>query len=252
MEEMTALNPSLLRAVTPPDTSFDLHLPAGTASLFEAAIARVPEAKRTAWRYHRLQPGETLAAVARQFRVTPADLADVNQLKESDALDGVEALVVPTAPVAIPNTRTLMYTARKGDTLVTIADRFGVSLDQLRRWNKLTGSKVEPGKRLHVGDAANVPHASRSRRGLAATKAAASGEKARESGSAKGHASKKTHSSSSQNGSSSSTRQGASTTVKRHATSTKPATGAANSRSAGVAKHRDGKSSTKKKVPTTK
>jgi membrane-bound lytic murein transglycosylase D len=41
---------------------------------------------------------------------------------------------------------------RKGDTLVTIADRFGVSLSQLRRWNKMTGIKVEPGSRLHVAE----------------------------------------------------------------------------------------------------
>jgi len=252
MEEMTALNPSLLRAVTPPDTSFDLHLPAGTASMFEAAIARVPEAKRTAWRYHRLQPGETLAVVAHQFRVTPADLADVNQLKESDALEGVEALVVPTAPVTIASTRTQMYTVRKGDTLVTIADRFGVSLEQLRRWNKLTGSKVEPGKRLHVGDAANVPHASRTRRGSAATKSAGPGEKARETSSAKGHTTKSKLSSSSQNESAPSTKQGAGTTGKHHATSTKPATGAKNSKRSDVVKRSDVKPSKKKNIPATK
>jgi membrane-bound lytic murein transglycosylase D len=48
---------------------------------------------------------------------------------------------------------TLLYTTRRGDTLVSIADRFGVSLDQLRRWNKISaGIKVEPGRRLHVAE----------------------------------------------------------------------------------------------------
>ncbi len=50
---------------------------------------------------------------------------------------GIEALVVPVAPVAARRSHTLLYTARRGDTLVSIADRFGVSLDQLRRWNKI-------------------------------------------------------------------------------------------------------------------
>ncbi len=56
MDELMALNPSLLRLVTPPDTSFDLHLPAGTAAVFEQRIAAVPESKRNAWRYHRVTP----------------------------------------------------------------------------------------------------------------------------------------------------------------------------------------------------
>jgi len=56
-------------------------------------------------------------------------------------LQGVEALAIPLAPVAALSARMLLYTVRKGDTLVTIADRFGVSLTQLRRWNKITGIK---------------------------------------------------------------------------------------------------------------
>jgi membrane-bound lytic murein transglycosylase D len=54
---------------------------------------------------------------------------------------------------------------RKGETLVTIADRFGVSLSQLRRWNAITGIKVEPGRRLHVADPSTSSHtASRTHR----------------------------------------------------------------------------------------
>ena len=75
------------------------------------------------------------------------------------------------APVAAPS-RALLYTARKGDTLVTIADRFGVSLSQLRRWNKTTGIKVAPGSRLHVAETASASHGPRGqRRGGAATSA---------------------------------------------------------------------------------
>ena len=42
-DELMALNPSLLRFTTPPDTSFDLHLPAGSATLFEQRVAAIPE-----------------------------------------------------------------------------------------------------------------------------------------------------------------------------------------------------------------
>ncbi len=160
MDELMALNPSLLRFVTPPDTSFDLHLPAGTATMFDQRIAQIPEARRNAWRYHRVVPEDTLATVARAYRVTVSELAAANQLSETAALQGVEALVVPVSPSVAPSAHTLLYTTRKGDTLVTIADRFGVSLNQLRRWNKLTGIKVEPGRRLHVAEPATVRRAS--------------------------------------------------------------------------------------------
>jgi membrane-bound lytic murein transglycosylase D len=195
--ELMALNPSLLRMATPPDTSFDLHLPAGTATLFEQRVAAVPEGKRNAWRYHRVASEDTLASVAREYHVTVEDLAAANQLSSSDAVAGLEALVVPVAPSAAPSARTtVLYTARKGDTLVTIADRFGVPLNQLRRWNKISGIKVKPGQRLHVADSASAPRTAvrGNRRGAseasADTRKAAPAKDAEVKGAAR-HASKK-------------------------------------------------------------
>ena len=159
VDELTALNPSLLRMVTPPESPFDLHLPAGTATLYEQRIASVPEAKRTAWRYHRVGGDDTLASVAHQFHISEAELAGANELRPTDSLQGVQALAIPQAAVAAASTRMVLYTARRGDTLVTIADRFGVSLTQLRAWNKMTGVKVDPGKRLHVAEPAAASHA---------------------------------------------------------------------------------------------
>jgi membrane-bound lytic murein transglycosylase D len=159
VDELTALNPSLLRLVTPPDASFDLHLPGGTSALFEQRIALIPEGKRNAWRYHHVAPDDTLATVALKYRVTESALAAANHLRVRDGVEGIEALLVPTPPVAEPVTHPRLYTARKGDTLVTISDRFGVSLNQLRRWNKITGIKVQPGQRLYVADPATVPRA---------------------------------------------------------------------------------------------
>jgi membrane-bound lytic murein transglycosylase D len=157
VDELTALNPSLLRLVTPPDASFDLHLPGGMAAVFEQRIAAIPAEKRNAWRYHRVTPQDTLASVAREYHVTVDELASANQLQPGDGVQGVEALVVPTPPSAAHVARTLLYTVRKGETLVTIADRFGVSLTQLRRWNRISGIKVRPGQRLHVAGPSSAP-----------------------------------------------------------------------------------------------
>ncbi len=157
VDELKALNPSLLRMMTPPNASFDLHLPGGMAAVYEQRIALIPEAKRNAWRYHRLRSADTLASVARDYHVTESELAAANQLSTGDGIEGVEALAVPAAPVAEPAARTPLYTVRRGDTLVTIADRFGVSLTELRRWNRIPGIKVQPGQRLRVS-APNVAH----------------------------------------------------------------------------------------------
>jgi len=173
VEELMALNPSLLRLATPPDIAFDLHLPAGTASVFEKGIAGIPESKRISWRYHRVTADDTLASVARTYRVGVAELAAANQMRPDDSVSGMEALVVPVAPVSTPSLHTLVYTTRRGDTLVSIADRFGVSLDQLRRWNKIpTGIKVDPGRRLHVAEPASTQRSSGRRHNSASSRSA--------------------------------------------------------------------------------
>src|SRR5208283_1408532 len=105
VDEIEALNPSLLRVVTPPDVAFDLHLPAGTATLFAQRAALIPEAHRNSWRYHAVAEGDTLASVAQEYRVQVTELATANQLSQSDSVAGMEAVVVPVAPAAEPTTR---------------------------------------------------------------------------------------------------------------------------------------------------
>jgi membrane-bound lytic murein transglycosylase D len=174
VDEIEALNPSLLRMVTPPDASFDLHLPAATATLFEQRAALIPEARRNSWRYHPVVAGDTLASVAQEYRVPVTDLASANQLRPSDTIAGVEALAVPVPPAAEPLARTRLYTVRHGDTLVTIADRFGVSLSQLRRWNGIpSGTRVEPGRHLHVAEPVPVTRSSTHHRRTSAASARA-------------------------------------------------------------------------------
>jgi membrane-bound lytic murein transglycosylase D len=174
VDEIEALNPSLLRMVTPPEAPFDLHLPAGTATLFEQRATLIPETRRNSWRYHPVVAGDTLQSVAQEYRVPVAELASANQLSSTDSVTGIDALVVPVPPVAEPLTRTRLYIVRRGDTLVTIADRFGVSLSQLRRWNGIpSGIRVEPGRRLHVAEPAPVRASTTHRRRTSATGARA-------------------------------------------------------------------------------
>src|SRR5215471_6116513 len=80
--ELQDLNPSLLRLTTPRDHPFQLHLPFGSKDKFTAAIAAIPPDMRVWWRYHKVQPGDTLASIARIYRTTPMAIAQANHLED--------------------------------------------------------------------------------------------------------------------------------------------------------------------------
>ncbi|HEV2115842.1 MAG TPA: LysM peptidoglycan-binding domain-containing protein [Terriglobales bacterium] len=148
------LNPSLLRMTTPREGTFDLHLPAGTTEKYQAAIASIPRDKRVWWRYHNVTEGETLASVARQYHTTARAIAEAN------SLDGIELeagtkLIIPVAAgryvEAIAYSRRLTrYRVRRGDTLSSVADDFGVPVVRLRRWNPRVRGKLRPGMVLYL------------------------------------------------------------------------------------------------------
>jgi membrane-bound lytic murein transglycosylase D len=151
LAEVVALNPSLLRMTTPRDMPFDLHIPIGASELFASRIKQIPEDKRDTWRFHVVHDGETLDEIATAFHVHASDIAEENDLTASDGVDTSDELVVPIAAVrAVAHPRT--YKVQRGDTLVTVADRFGVTVEQLRRWNNLRSNSVRTGHSLRVSE----------------------------------------------------------------------------------------------------
>jgi len=188
------LNPSLLRWTTPKDGKpFDLHLPAGTEDKYEAAIAPIPADMRVWWRYHTVATGDTLASIARSYRTTPQAIAKTNGLEADAGLLPDTALVIPIMPgkhAASEDSlsfakRITRYKVRRGDTVQSVADNFGVPVKMVRRWNRLRGEslmgrhilyihlpvaprigeepqiarvKTKPGNHLHVGEHASLVH----------------------------------------------------------------------------------------------
>ena len=147
--EIVALNPSLLHMTTPRDTDFDLHLPMGTRDVFLKRIQGIPEDKRTSWRFHVVRPGESLDSLASAFHDRPSEIAAANDLTADASIDAGDELLIPVSSAfAMPHP--LHYLTRVGDTLVTIADRFNVSVEDLRRWNHLSSSTIKPHRTLDV------------------------------------------------------------------------------------------------------
>ena len=147
LEDLRLLNPSLLRSVTPNDPQFLLVLPKGPGQKFADNIQRVPIDKWTSWRLHSVEGGETLADVARHYRVTVPAIENANHLEAHATLPAGFLLSVPTAP---PVVKLVHYRVQKGDTLEGIAERFDVTVADIRRWNHISGAKAPRGARLRI------------------------------------------------------------------------------------------------------
>jgi membrane-bound lytic murein transglycosylase D len=160
VETLRSLNPSLLRLATPDDPSFELHLPVGTASRFSAEIADIPADKWVSWRRHRVEAGETLAAIGKKYHVTAAAIADANNLEHGAALDAGEKLIIPATQAQAEAKRRLVgYRVRRGDTLLGIADRYSVDPADVRQWNHLKSNHVYRGMVLRIYTLGGAPEA---------------------------------------------------------------------------------------------
>ncbi len=164
---LRALNPSLLRMITPDDPNFTLHLPQGTSAKFSAEIADIPADKWVSWRRHRVESGETLTSIAKKYRVTAVSISEANDLDRNEGLTAGEKLIIPAArPIEETKSRLVRYRVRKGDTLGGVADQFSVTSEDIRRWNGLKSAKVSRGMVLRIYTVGGAPevHTSASRK----------------------------------------------------------------------------------------
>jgi membrane-bound lytic murein transglycosylase D len=151
LPEIVGLNPSLLRMTTPGDRDFDLHLPVGTHDLYLTRIKQIPEDKRASWRFHVVRPGESLDAIASNLHARPSEIASANGIASTAVLETGDELVVPVT-VAAAVAHPLRYVTRAGDTLINVADRFNVSVSDLKQWNHLSSSVIGPHRTLDVSE----------------------------------------------------------------------------------------------------
>jgi membrane-bound lytic murein transglycosylase D len=155
VERLDELNPSLLRGTTPKDQRFELRLPEGTKQKYETAIAAIPKDKRVLWRYHKVDAGDTLASISRKYHTSERAIASANDLAGQEIMVDAKLVIPMSGPT--PNERTVAYSkrpthykVRKGDTVLSVADDFGVPPEKLRRWNRLKGNELRRGRLLVI------------------------------------------------------------------------------------------------------
>ena len=120
-------------------------------------------------RLYRVRRGDSLAIIARRFGTSVGEIRRANRLKGSRILAG-QKLKIPVRTAANGNRQrdggettsrptNGRYRVRRGDSLDTIARKFGVSVRQLRAANAIRGHLIHPGQTLIVPTTATTPRA---------------------------------------------------------------------------------------------
>jgi membrane-bound lytic murein transglycosylase D len=126
-ETMQNLNPELRRGVSPPGQPYTIKLPNGMKKRFEIAYANLPEDER------------------------------------------VRKVVIPAEEIArssSPSYRTQLasYRVRRGDTLTAIAQRHGVSVEELAQLNRMSSrTRLRSGQTIRVPQKASTSKAKSSK-----------------------------------------------------------------------------------------
>lgn len=162
------LNPQYIRLVTPPRRSSVVRLPSGSGEGVNERFASLPEKGRVSYVDHTVGRGQSLAAIARMYRVSPSLITDANPGIRAKRLRPGTHLVIPTSfvpPVTEPTTAapsagvghgatTIRYKVRSGESLWIIAGRYNTTVEKLRSLNALTRNE-----QLRAGQVIRVPAA---------------------------------------------------------------------------------------------
>jgi membrane-bound lytic murein transglycosylase D len=165
LERIRALNPELRRLATPADRTFALRVPAGRAESVAECVRQRPPEERVAYRVHVVRRGQTLGSIGRANGVSAREVADANDIPLQKRLRvGTELLVpVPAGPrvrrarrevpagagARDPGER-VAHRVEPGDTLTSIAARYGTTIRELQAWNGLSGSAIKAGSILTI------------------------------------------------------------------------------------------------------
>ncbi|WP_376693459.1 LysM peptidoglycan-binding domain-containing protein [Wenzhouxiangella sp. EGI_FJ10409] len=167
--ELVAINPGLNGHLTPPGGPHHLMVPAARADRVRAALDNLGTDDMIVWREIRVRSGDTLSHLARRHNTTVRQLREANNL-DSDLLRAGQKLRLADngrTPENSPHaeryaqleslhqrllpSRRFQHQVQPGESLWIIARRYGVTVDELQRWNGLgRNSLIRPGDRILV------------------------------------------------------------------------------------------------------
>jgi len=139
------------RSLIRPGQVLTVPVPAGT-------LARTESAPRTGavdvafsdGRVYVVQRGDTLSEIADGHGVALSRLRRWNGLEGRSRIYPGQKLVIRGGEDGNEGQRRVVYTVRRGDTLTRIAQRFGVRVDEIRRWNNRSHDRIIAGESLEI------------------------------------------------------------------------------------------------------
>ena len=161
IEEFVALNPAFSRPIIRAADTPRIVLPADKVDVFHANLEKHQKAL-VSWKTYQPKKGDTLESIAKKNNLTLAQLKEVNGIgprarglpsllvvpvdaQASAAFRRLPIMYTPPIPVVY---RKIFHTVKPGETLATIAKRYSVTVDDLKRWNPL--GRVAVGQRVAV------------------------------------------------------------------------------------------------------
>jgi membrane-bound lytic murein transglycosylase D len=160
---LVELNPHYIRRITPPGRPSIVRVPRGSGPVVAQRYAELPASQRVTFLEHVVRRGETLSHIGSRYRVSVSLIRGANGNVDPRRLRVGQRLIIPVAAaqgrqVSSASARSATppssgyHTVRGGESLWTIARRYGVDVSELRRWNGMDGGEtlVKVGQRLRV------------------------------------------------------------------------------------------------------
>jgi membrane-bound lytic murein transglycosylase D len=149
VDQFIALNPGFSRPLIRAAVTPRIVLPADKIDTFHENLQKLDEKSLVSWKTYYPKKGETLESIAKKHGMSVSQLREVNGISPRSRT--VPSLIVvpanghPSSNMArlpimyappIPITyRRIYHTVKPGETLASIARRYRVSLDDMKRWN---------------------------------------------------------------------------------------------------------------------
>ncbi len=115
-------------------------------------------ASRSFKKFHVVKRGETLSEISDRYGIDEDDLRTANKLKGTRVypnmklrlVSHVEPKKIETKKAAARSKKIQYHTVKKGETLSSISDKYGVSIDDLKVANKIKGNKINRNAKLKI------------------------------------------------------------------------------------------------------
>jgi membrane-bound lytic murein transglycosylase D len=99
--------------------------------------------------HHIVKKGETLASISDKYGVDIADLKSINKLKNGKVYPNME-LVLASHAEKKNEAKVKYHTVKRGETLNSISDKYGVGIEAIKSANRLKTNKIQANMKLKI------------------------------------------------------------------------------------------------------